>query len=82
MNTSWISTGLLVLGWTLPVSAQPTERLALTWSAPAGCPSADNVQARVSGLLGGDASAARVADVRASGQVERVDGAGKPDAKS
>jgi hypothetical protein len=74
MNASWISTGLLVLGWTSPVSAQPTQGLALTWNAPAGCPSADNVQARISGLLGGDASAARVADVRASGQVERVDG--------
>lgn len=74
MNASWISTGLLLLGWASPVSAQPTERLAFTWSAPAGCPSADNVQARVSGLLGGDASAARVADVRAAGQVERVDG--------
>jgi hypothetical protein len=74
VNASWLSTGLVVLGWTSSVSAQPAERLALTWSAPAGCPSAENVQARVSGLLGGDASAARVADVRAAGQVERVDG--------
>jgi hypothetical protein len=74
MNASWLSTSLLVLGWTSSVSAQPGERLTLTWSAPTGCPSAENVQARVNGLLGGDASAARVADVRAAGQVERVEG--------
>lgn len=74
MNASWFSTGLLVVAWTSSASAQPSERLALTWSAPAGCPNAESVQARVSGLLGGDASASRVADVRAAGQVERVEG--------
>jgi hypothetical protein len=74
MSASCLSTGLLVLAWASSVSAQPSERLALTWSAPAGCPNAESVQARVSALLGGDASASRVADVRATGQVERVDG--------
>jgi hypothetical protein len=47
--------------------------MALTWNGPPGCPSTDNVQARVDALLGGEASASSVADVRASGQVERTD---------
>ena len=47
--------------------------MALTWNAPPGCPTTENVQARVDALLGGEASASSVADVRASGQVERVD---------
>jgi hypothetical protein len=73
MKASWSWTGLLVLGWTSAVAAQPTARLALTWSGPPGCPTTENVQARIDALLGGDASASSVADVRASGQVERVD---------
>src|SRR3954466_9251447 len=73
MKASWSLTGLLVLGWTTVVAAQPAARLALTWNGPPGCPSTENVQARVDALLGGEASASSVADVRASGQVERVD---------
>lgn len=73
MKASWSWTGFLVLGWTSSVAAQPTARLALTWSGPPGCPTTENVQARIDALLGGDASASSVADVRASGQVERVD---------
>src|SRR3954462_11910902 len=73
MKASWSLTGLLALGWTSAVGAQPTARLALTWNGPPGCPTTENVQARVNALLGGEASASSVADVRASGQVERVD---------
>jgi hypothetical protein len=73
MKASWRWTGLLVLGWTSAVGAQPTAHLALTWNGPPGCPTAESVQARVNALLGGDASASSVADVRASGQVERLD---------
>jgi hypothetical protein len=73
MKASWSLTGLLVLGWPSPVTAQPTARLALTWNGPPGCPTTENVQARVDALLGGGASASSVADVRAAGQVERVD---------
>jgi hypothetical protein len=71
MKVSWSWTGLLLLGWTSNVTAQPASRLALTWNAPPGCPTTENVQARVDALLG--FQAASVADVRASGQVERVD---------
>src|SRR5204862_150106 len=69
----WSLPGLLLLGWASPAAAQPTARMALTWSGPPGCPTTENVQARVDALLGGEASASSVADVRASGQVERVD---------
>jgi hypothetical protein len=73
MKASWSLTGLLVVGWTSAAAAQPTARMTLTWSGPPGCPTTENVQARVDALLGGEASASSVADVRASGQVERVD---------
>lgn len=73
IKAGWSLTGLVVLGWAPPVAAQPTARMALTWNAPPGCPTTENVQARVDALLGGEASASSVADVRASGQVERVD---------
>lgn len=66
-------TGLLVVGWTSAVAAQPAARFELSWDGPPGCPTAENVQARVDALLGGGVSAGSVADVRASGQVERVD---------
>ena len=66
-------TGLLVVGWTSAVAAQPAASFALSWNGPSGCPTAENVRARVDALLGGGASASSVADVRASGQVERVD---------
>lgn len=65
--------GLTATLWVSALSAQPAAHLALSWSAPPGCPTADNVQARVDSLLGGEASGSSVADVRASGQVERVD---------
>lgn len=65
--------GLLVVGWASTTAAQPTARFSLTWNAPPSCPTAENVQARVDALLGGEAAASSVADVRASGQVERVD---------
>ncbi|HEY5372818.1 MAG TPA: hypothetical protein VIK01_03990, partial [Polyangiaceae bacterium] len=65
--------GLLVVSWSSALAAQPTARFALSWNGPPGCPTAENIQARVDALLGGAASASRVADVRASGQVERVD---------
>jgi hypothetical protein len=73
LTAGWTLTGLVVLGWAPPLAAQPTARMALTWNAPPGCPTTENVQARVDALLGGEASASSVADVRASGQVERVD---------
>src|SRR5687768_6701095 len=66
---------LMVVGWVSwaqLAAAQPTERLSLTWTAPAGCPTGDDVQGRVDALLGGETSANSVADVRATGQVERV----------
>lgn len=72
MKASWSLTGLLVLGWTLPAAAQPTAHLSLTWSAPPGCPTQEDVETRVDALLGGQSSASSVADVRASGQVERA----------
>ena len=65
--------GLLVVGWTSAVAAQPAASFALSWNGPSGCPTAENVRARVDALLGGGAAATSVADVRASGQVERVD---------
>jgi hypothetical protein len=65
--------GLLVVAWPSAVAAQPSTRLTLTWNVPPGCPTTENVQARVAALLGGEASASSVADVRASGQVERAD---------
>lgn len=73
MNASWIVPSLLVVSWTWSVAAQPNARLALTWNTPPGCPTAENLQARVNALLGGEGSASRVADVRASGQVERTE---------
>jgi hypothetical protein len=73
MKASWSFTGLLVVGWTSAVAAQPTARMVLTWSGPPGCPTTEDIQARVDALLGGEASASSVADVRASGQVERVE---------
>jgi hypothetical protein len=73
IKARWSLPGLLLLGWASPAAAQPTARMALTWSGPPGCPTTENVQARVDALLGGEASASSVADVRASGQVERVD---------
>src|SRR5215207_6080198 len=72
IKASGCLTGLAVLGWTSALAAQPAARLALSWEGPPGCPKADNVQARVDALLDGGASAGSVADVRASGQVERV----------
>ncbi|MEO6601389.1 MAG: hypothetical protein ABIQ16_16040 [Polyangiaceae bacterium] len=66
-------TGLLVVGWSSAVAAQPSPTFALSWNGPPGCPSAENVHARVDTLLGGGARPSSVADVRASGQVERVD---------
>jgi hypothetical protein len=74
MKARWFLTGLVALAWASPVAAQPTARMALSWSAPPGCPTVESVQARVDALLGGVASASSVADVRASGQVERVEG--------
>lgn len=73
MKVSGSLAGLVVLGGTSAVAAQPTARLALSWNGPPGCPTAENVQARVDTLLGGGTGASRVADVHASGQVERVD---------
>ncbi|MEP7052456.1 MAG: hypothetical protein ABJB12_18965 [Pseudomonadota bacterium] len=73
MKASGSLAGLLVVGWASAVAAQPSARFALSWSAPPGCPTAENVQARVDALLGGGTGASSVADVRASGQVERVD---------
>ncbi len=62
---------LLALGVPSVVAAQPAAHLALSWNSPPGCPTADDVQARVDSLLGGSASASSVADVSATGQVER-----------
>jgi hypothetical protein len=73
MKAGWSLAGLLVVGWPSAAGAQPTARMALTWNGPPGCPTTENVQARVDALLGGEASASSVADVRASGQVERTD---------
>lgn len=63
---------LLTIGWVTPAAAQPTARLALSWSAPPGCPTRDAVQARVDALLGGQSSSSTVAGARANGQVERT----------
>lgn len=65
MVVGWVS-------WAQLAAAQPTERLSLTWTAPAGCPTGDDVQGRVDALLGGQTSANTVADVRATGHVERM----------
>jgi len=74
MKASCSLIGLATLGWIAPAAAQPTARLSLTWNAPPVCPTDADVQARVDALLGSDASAARFADVRAIGQVERAGG--------
>jgi hypothetical protein len=68
-----IGASLLLVGWTSVVVAEPAARFDLSWNGPPGCPTAENVQARVEALLGDGASGGSVADVRASGQVERVD---------
>lgn len=73
MKASVSLAGLLVLGWTSAIAAQPAARFELSWDGPPGCPTAENVQARVDTLLGGGTGAGSVADVRASGQVERLD---------
>src|SRR5882757_7979127 len=73
MRVSGSLIGLLLVASTSGFAAEPTERLALSWNGPPGCPTAANVQARGNALLGGGASASSVADVRASCQVERVD---------
>lgn len=65
--------GLMAMGWASAVAAQPAAGFALSWSGPAGCPTAENVEGRVNALLGGGPRAGSVADVRASGQVERAD---------
>jgi hypothetical protein len=68
--------GSLILAGLLCASqmagAQPASRLSLRWNAPVGCPSHDDVQARVDALLGGEANASSVSDVQASGQVQRL----------
>jgi hypothetical protein len=63
---------LAIFGISAPGAAQPAARLSLTWQAPVDCPGRDDIHARVDGLLGGGASASTVADVQASGRVERV----------
>ncbi len=68
----WAS--LLVAAWASGVAAQPSARLALTWDGPAGCPTAENVQSRVYALLGEGESGSSVADVTASGRIERTEG--------
>jgi hypothetical protein len=73
MKAGGTLTALLVVGWTSAGAAQPAPRFALSWNGPPGCPTAENVQARVDTLLGSAANASSFADVRASGQVERVD---------
>jgi hypothetical protein len=60
------------LGSTAHVAAQPAAHLSLTWDAPLDCPNREDVQARVDALLGGEAGGSTVADVQASGQVERA----------
>lgn len=55
-----------------PVAAQPAAHFSLAWDAPTECPTRDEIQTRVEALLGGDASASRVADVQVEGRVERV----------
>jgi hypothetical protein len=72
MKASTTFAGLVLMGWTSAAAAAPAARLDLSWNGPPGCPTADQVQARVDALLG-ETSASSVADVRASGQVERVD---------
>jgi hypothetical protein len=68
----WALGSLALLGSAGSVAAQPAAHLSLTWDAPVDCPTRDQIQSRVDALLGGDASANSVADVQASGQVERV----------
>jgi hypothetical protein len=63
--------GVALWALPLPAAAQPSTHLALTWSAPAGCPTEADVQARVASLLGGEAATSGVADVRANGQIAR-----------
>ncbi len=73
MTAGGCFSGLLVVAWTSAVAAQPTPSFTLSWNGPPGCPSAENVHARVDALLGGGASSSSVADVHASGEVERTD---------
>src|SRR6478609_4060759 len=72
MKARWFFPGLVAFVGVSPALAQPTGHLTLSWSAPPGCATTEDVQARVDALLG-TASASSVADVRASGQVERTD---------
>jgi hypothetical protein len=68
----WTLCSLALLASTGRAAAQPAAHLSLTWDAPVECPARDEILARVDALLGGDSSASSVADVQASGQVERV----------
>jgi hypothetical protein len=67
----WQVLFLLLLGTAGPVAAQPTAHLSLTWDAPVGCPTRDEIHSRVDALLGGGSSASSVSDVQAAGEVER-----------
>lgn len=74
MNAAKRLVSLLALGVPSVVAAQPAAHLTLSWNSPPGCPTAEDVQARVNALLGGSTSASTVADVNATGQVERSGG--------
>ena len=50
LTASGSLTGLLVIGWTSVAAAQQAPRFSLSWDGPPGCPTAENVQARVDAL--------------------------------
>jgi hypothetical protein len=57
--------GLTVLGNARPVRADEAGALTLSWQAPAGCPSRDEVSAEIARLLGGSIRVAQGGDIKA-----------------
>lgn len=64
--------GLLELPTVVPVPPTDPLELELTWRAPAGCPSAAEIEQRIRALLPGDPNGAGVLQV--DGEVVEVDG--------
>jgi hypothetical protein len=65
----------VVTTWSCPGGAKPASGIDLHWVAPARCPGADDVRARVRNLLGKDAAGASSGDrLLAEGTVVEVGG--------
>ena len=56
---------LAVLGNACPVRASEAGALTFSWQAPAGCPSRDDLRAKIARLLGGDIRVPQGGDIKA-----------------